>query len=27
LPGGYSVNPEVAGALRAIPGVLEVEYL
>ncbi|MEF3365544.1 DNA polymerase III subunit alpha [Methylocystis sp. 9N] len=27
LPGGYPVTPEVAGALREIPGVLEVEYL
>jgi DNA polymerase-3 subunit alpha len=27
LPGGYSVNPETAHALRAVPGVLEVEYL
>ena len=27
LPGTYSVNADVAGALRAIPGVLEVEYL
>ncbi|MBI1981711.1 MAG: DNA polymerase III subunit alpha [Methylocystis sp.] len=27
LPGTYSVNAEIAGALRAIPGVLEVEYL
>lgn len=27
LPGSYPVTPEVAGALRAIPGVLEVEYL
>ncbi len=27
LPGTYSVNPDVAGALRAIPGVLEVEYV
>jgi len=27
LPGSYPVNLEVAGALRAIPGVLEVEYL
>ncbi|MGJ0452220.1 MAG: DNA polymerase III subunit alpha [Methylocystis sp.] len=27
LPGSYPITPEVAGALRAIPGVLEVEYL
>jgi DNA polymerase-3 subunit alpha len=27
LPGSYPVNADVAGALRAIPGVLEVEYL
>ena len=27
LPGGYPVTAEVAGALRAIPGVLDVEYL
>ncbi len=27
LPGTYPVTPDVAGALRAIPGVLEVEYL
>ncbi|MGA8171249.1 MAG: DNA polymerase III subunit alpha [Methylocystis sp.] len=27
LPGGYPVGAEVAGALRAIPGVVEVEHL
>ncbi|AZG76493.1 DNA polymerase III subunit alpha [Methylocystis rosea] len=27
LPGSYPITPDVAGALRAIPGVLEVEYL
>jgi DNA polymerase-3 subunit alpha len=27
LPGSYPVSPEVAAALREIPGVLEVEYL
>ncbi|HEY8124222.1 MAG TPA: DNA polymerase III subunit alpha [Methylocystis sp.] len=27
LPGSYPVTAEVAGALRAIPGVLDVEYL
>ena len=27
LPGGYQINAEIAGALRAIPGVLEVEHV
>jgi DNA polymerase-3 subunit alpha len=27
LPGRYSVSPQVAGAMKAVPGVLEVEAL
>jgi DNA polymerase III subunit alpha len=27
LPGGYPVNPDVAGALKAIPGVVAVEHI
>ncbi len=27
LPGGYPVGPDVAGALKAIPGVIEVEHV
>ena len=27
LPGGYSVSPDIAGALMAIPGVLAVEHV